>query len=373
MSEATDSGRGQYQSKYTALEVETGMPRLAAMRTCRAMLFAVLAAASCSTGDSPQEADRGNPELRAADSVGLVTSAVLDRAGMLWFGTTERGIFRYDGASFVRFGAAEGLPDDHVSSLAEASDGGLWIGTASGLCRFDGVGFRAIALPPAERGSMPLNPDEVLSLVDDGEGGVWLGTWGGGAYLYDGEGFTSHLADAGAVYEDGLHHNAIQDIVEADNGDLWFASMSHGGVTRYDGRTFETFLPEDGLADDMVFSAYQAPDGALWFGTRNGGVSRYDGESFTTYTVADGLASDNVSCMLQDAKGRMWLGSLARTGPSVRDERGFRPVPAPMDKALGDLRFILEGPDGAIWFGGRHGRLHRLRDGAWTDFSDMQP
>ena len=35
----------------------------------------------------------------------------------------------------------EGLPDSAVSSIAQTRDGYLWIGTANGLARFDGVRF----------------------------------------------------------------------------------------------------------------------------------------------------------------------------------------------------------------------------------------
>ena len=35
----------------------------------------------------------------------------------------------------------EGLPDNHVSSIARSADGYLWIATLSGLVRFDGERF----------------------------------------------------------------------------------------------------------------------------------------------------------------------------------------------------------------------------------------
>ena len=40
--------------------------------------------------------------------------------------------------SFHRWGHENGLPDDTVTALLQTEDGYLWIGTASGLARFDG-------------------------------------------------------------------------------------------------------------------------------------------------------------------------------------------------------------------------------------------
>lgn len=39
------------------------------------------------------------------------------------------------------WGAADGLPAERITSLAESRDGYLWVGTAAGLARFDGMRF----------------------------------------------------------------------------------------------------------------------------------------------------------------------------------------------------------------------------------------
>ena len=43
---------------------------------------------------------------------------------------------------FRALGVAEGLPSSTVWKLAQDRDGYIWIGTADGLARYDGVGFR---------------------------------------------------------------------------------------------------------------------------------------------------------------------------------------------------------------------------------------
>src|SRR5580658_3073407 len=52
------------------------------------------------------------------------------------------------------WGKADGLPDASVTALEQTQDGYLWVGTAAGLARFDGIKFTTITLP-AEKPNRP--------------------------------------------------------------------------------------------------------------------------------------------------------------------------------------------------------------------------
>ena len=78
----------------------------------------------------------------AADSNSLsgnTVRAVLEGAnGVVWIGTTT-GLDRFDRSTkrLTHFGEAEGLPSGYVAGLAEDASGKLWISTDRGLVRFD--------------------------------------------------------------------------------------------------------------------------------------------------------------------------------------------------------------------------------------------
>ena len=68
---------------------------------------------------------------------GFINNKVLeDNSGNLWFGTSDHGISRYDGKSFLSFTTDNGLPDDEVKDIVMDKEGIIWL--------LDNKGFTAI-------------------------------------------------------------------------------------------------------------------------------------------------------------------------------------------------------------------------------------
>src|ERR1044071_8067724 len=69
-----------------------------------------------------------------------VNSILKDPGGFLWVGTMS-GLNRYDGYSFKIYrkkpGDSTSLRENNVLSLFELPDGKMWVGTRSGPCIFD--------------------------------------------------------------------------------------------------------------------------------------------------------------------------------------------------------------------------------------------
>ena len=81
-----------------------------------------------------------------------------------------------------RWQTEEGLPHNAVTALLQARDGYLWVGTAAGLARFDGLRFAPVADAPH------LAYSYIWALHED-EDALWVGS---------GDGLT-RLADGGAT------------------------------------------------------------------------------------------------------------------------------------------------------------------------------
>ena len=62
----------------------------------------------------------------------------VDDDGNAWFATADRGLSRYDGATWTTYTEEDGLADDIVFATVVHPNGDLWVGTVEGLSRFDG-------------------------------------------------------------------------------------------------------------------------------------------------------------------------------------------------------------------------------------------
>ncbi|HFE38123.1 MAG TPA: regulator [Gammaproteobacteria bacterium] len=101
---------------------------------------------------------------------------------------------------------------------------------------------------------------------------------------------------------------AVDDIKQG----LWIGTSV--GVLDVDLRTKavrQTFTRENGLANEYVFAAFQAANGAVWFGTNGGGSSRYKAGKWKTYFPMHGLADYWVYAFAEQKNKALWVGTWA--------------------------------------------------------------
>jgi ligand-binding sensor domain-containing protein len=259
---------------------------------------------------------------------GLAGNAVIgiveDLDGNLWF-ATQSGLSRYDGQSFHTYTEENGLPHFRLSGLMLDREGILWVRTWEGVAFFDGAAFVPLELPLPKTVDLldyHTTMDWVTEINQNGEGNLWVGRDGYGASRYDGQSWT-HYTEA-----DGLPSNNVQEIHHDRAGNVWFgtrvAERDHpdpdqragkGGLTRYDGKTMQSFPEHPGLHHSDTYSIYEDRSGDLWISTIGEGVYRFDGTSFTNYRLRKDLnplgpevAFFGIQSMLEDSRGIHWFG-----------------------------------------------------------------
>ena len=320
--------------------------------------------------------------LGTADGLSMNTVPALlqDRTGFLWVGT-ETGLDRYDGHTFVHF---RHDPDDKTTlsssfaaALAQTRDGAIWVGTyGGGLNRLDPASGRATryrhAAAPAS-----LADDRVEALLVDRRGRLWAGT-GDGIDLVGRDGTFRHLGPAlraAADVKDGVY---VRDLAEAPNGDLWAATAS--GLFRVDaarGRV-RLFLGADALGPDAAMALTVDRDGTVWAGLDGGGLARVDSRTGAVTRLrhdpadAGSLCGDAVHDVLRDRAGVLWAatrgGGVCRLDPA-ESARAGRPRFAAYRADAGDARSLSTDEarslyadrGGVVWVGTWGGGLNRMR------------
>jgi len=110
------------------------------------------------------------------------------------------------------------------------------------------------------------------------------------------------------------------------------------------------------LADNYVVAICQDSQGNVWFGTWADGVSRYDGKNWRTFTPEDGLVSDAIHCMLKDSRDNLWFGSYSIHGYyGISRFNGIRwqnydPWQGKDGKYHYNVISIFEDNEGNLWF-----------------------
>lgn len=123
---------------------------------------------------------RHDPLDRQSLSDDRVLVLAHDPAGELWAGT-QAGLNRLQGdparARFVRYGLADGLPDQTIDAIIHDRQGRLWVGTDHGLAWLDAGRdrFQARTLPQVSPGTS-VNKGAALAGMD---GSLFFGTFAG--------------------------------------------------------------------------------------------------------------------------------------------------------------------------------------------------
>jgi signal transduction histidine kinase/ligand-binding sensor domain-containing protein/ActR/RegA family two-component response regulator len=193
---------------------------------------------------------------------GSIEALLQDRDGFLWIGT-QSGLYRYDGQRFELFTVAEGLPAPMVTALAETADGTLWVATTRGVAHRNG---RRFEMPKLFEGASRLSANRfVMAPLPDGRLAVAL-PGGIGVLARSGPQWALHSIVPPANGQGGT---AGGRILHADpQGTLWTDCGRH--VCRLDltdlGKPLE---PEAGIdtGSEPVLAIHTDGSGNLWVGT----------------------------------------------------------------------------------------------------------
>jgi signal transduction histidine kinase/ligand-binding sensor domain-containing protein len=182
-------------------------------------------------------------------------------------------------------------------------------------------------------------PAEIKSMAQTPDGWLWLGT-PTGLYRFDGVRFSRYELHSKAYALARLH-----ELVARPNGELWIADMVGGlFVLRPDGK-LEDFTPagELGGSTGGIGTLAFGRDGSIWAATPTG-LYRRAGGKWAKMGAAAGIPPSVISGVICDQYGRIWVSSPA--GVFRFDASSGRFDSLGMPSADGRL---IQSPDGRLW------------------------
>lgn len=265
-----------------------------------------------------------------------VTSIFEDRQGMLWIGTWEGGLNRFDKEKnlFKRYqhnpGDPQSLGNNQVMAIYEDHLGVLWIGTYyGGLNRYNSATETFTRFPVGK-------DNQILKIYEDHFEQLWVGTNGDGLQQFDREKeiFTAYGLD---------EFQYVLDINEDNAGNLWIGTGGRGlYLFDREGNTFINFNAKQGLINDNVRRILNDKNGNLWISTEKG-ISKFNPlkKLFKNFANIDGLlAPYNVGAFKSRSTGEMFFGG--QKGLTVFHPDSIKDNPYPPSVAISELKLFDE-------------------------------
>jgi signal transduction histidine kinase/ligand-binding sensor domain-containing protein/CheY-like chemotaxis protein len=281
-----------------------------------------------------------------------VHSLLQDRTGFIWVGTSS-GLFRYDGMHFEGFLRA-GDNTSSIDALAETPDGTLWVGTHGGLARLR-EGRLEFVDPP---GWVRISGQG--SLASDSHGRLYVGTSDG---LYVGEGAGADLKFRRIPNPAEIANHAVFGVHVDPAGSVWFGCGD--GLCKLAESRSEVVGRDAGIPPDQWDAILTDRDGGLWIRSLNRLLVRPKGEQ--SFTARDhGLPPATISASLQlDREGRLFVPT--ESGLSWQKAGAWETIGIEQGLPTNPTCCVLQDREGSIWVGLSGAGLAR-----WLGYDEWQ-
>ncbi len=298
-------------------------------------------------------------------------------------------------------GEEQGLPSSQVNCLLEDNKGFLWIGTSTGLTRYDGYNIYNYSA----RNGITGMPNKLL--LDPKDSSIWMSTTNG-LWNYDGKRFLVYTT------ESGLPGNSILDIHFDKQNCLWLICQETGLVKLKDGKFFiygsdsplelgnlyrlgsnkanEIFIGtwdrnmskiindtiihryhwQDWLqfGSGLVTNIYNDKNNNLLLGTYSGGFVKLQNDKSIRYKPNTGFPYFQISAILGDSKNSYWIGT-GEGGIAKLEDNGFKLYTTKQGLTSNKISDIIEDRAGNVWVATVDGGLNKIVPGSFKLLSSL--
>ncbi len=240
--------------------------------------------------------------------LGFVNTIYVDPNDVVWVGTERAGLWKFADSTWTWIGD---LLDGTVYAITTDLTGNLWVGTKNaGLMKFDGQSWANY-----NTRNSGISADWVFSLAVDHDNVLWIGTAWTDDERYPLGGVTRYDGQTWQVFNDQnsllpKYQTVYSLAVDAENR-KWIGTGK--GLTLHENAKWILYTRDDfGLPDDSMtaISINISDHEDVWIGVYAGGFAKFDGDVWTAYKPAEhGIRSSLVNAVVYENRThKVWVG-----------------------------------------------------------------
>jgi signal transduction histidine kinase/ligand-binding sensor domain-containing protein/DNA-binding response OmpR family regulator len=225
--------------------------------------------------------------------------------------------------------------DIYARDFTQLSDNEYWIGTETGIYKYNAENKTLLHLEKEYDNSYSLSDNVILTFCKDQEGGLWVGTYFGGINYYPRQftSFEKYFPESGRA---SINGNAIHEICKDTYGNLWVGTEDAGlnriNLTK---KTYTSYRP-NGSASSLSYHNLHgllASGDSLWIGTFMHGLDIMDiktGKIIRHYNAGEGpreFKSNFIITIYKTISGDILVGTQRGLFKYEKTTDDFSPVP----------------------------------------------
>jgi signal transduction histidine kinase/ligand-binding sensor domain-containing protein len=244
---------------------------------------------------------------------------------ILTFLICQYSLYANKRAVFSCINKESGLPSNHIRSISQDTRGMIWISTASGVVRYDGMSFKYFRNSIYDTLSVS---DQVSCMHLDSSGTMWFGTpLGIQSYNEDTELFSTFKLKDKTV---GVFNSYVRRILPYNKDSLLLLSQLDGPLLFPKNGQEPEYLKHTMLRgvfahSDRFSDMLRDSNGNMLFVTEKNGVYLWLASQAKGLHFLEGTSNINTSAL--DAQGRFWFpqgNGLAYISPATQQMHSYK-------------------------------------------------
>lgn len=294
----------------------------------------------------------------------VVSCIVEDKEKNLWVGTNDGGLNLYNSRTkqftyyTLKEGRMESIGSNNIKAVyVDEKRGVVYIGThAGGLGILNRNSGRMEHYNPK---NSTLIDENIYAILPDDEKHLWLGTLSGLVrFEMEKRTFTTIQHEkSGSIIKERLITTLYRDSKQR----LWVGGEDGLCVyttTNEELQAIPLIATNSPLNNTFINCIYEARNGQFWIGTREGVYGYKEKEKkLKHYTTADGLPNNVLYGILEDSSGRLWMSTnkgLTCFNPETENFRNFTESDGIQSNQFNSSSYCLT-ETGQMYFGGING------------------